>query len=72
LLVAGMVGVDLPSRLPERFVELRQSYSRQPAAAAFLDEDSAPVPAERRAEVSAATDETIRQVREMVFPLHGL
>jgi len=72
LLFAGMVGADLPDELPEAFITLREKYSRQPMATTFLDEEPVHMSPERRRDVDAATDRTIRQIRELVFPLHGL
>jgi acetoin utilization protein AcuC len=72
LLLAGMVGAELPEDLPADFVELRSRYHREPMATRFLDAERAPIPAERRHAIDAAIDRAIRDVREMVFPLHRL
>jgi acetoin utilization protein AcuC len=72
LLFAGMIGAELPVELPERFVELRRRYSKQPMAATFIDTDDPPVPGERRQEIAAANDRMMSRVRETVFPIHGL
>jgi acetoin utilization protein AcuC len=72
LLLAGMVDTGLPDDLPADFLELRRRYSREPMSTRFLDAEHAPMPSDRRQAINAAINRAIRDVHEMVFPLHGL
>jgi acetoin utilization protein AcuC len=72
LLFAEMVEQQLPSDLPASFLALRETYATHPMDTTFLDDSTVSFGEEKDAAVAAATIETIRQVRELVFPLHGL
>ncbi len=72
LLFAEMVEQKLPADLPASFLALRETYATHPMDTTFLDDSTVSFGAEKDAAVAEATEETIRQVRELVFPLHGL
>ncbi|HEY8283713.1 MAG TPA: acetoin utilization protein AcuC [Chloroflexota bacterium] len=72
MLFAAMVEQELPADLPAAFLDLRAQYTTHSMAATFLDEETVSFGEERDAKVAAATGETIRRVRELAFPLHGL
>ncbi len=72
LLFAEMTEQKLPPNLPASFLALRETYSTDPMDTAFLDEAAVSFGNEKDALVAAATAETIRKVRELVFPIHGL
>ncbi|HVA88448.1 MAG TPA: acetoin utilization protein AcuC [Chloroflexota bacterium] len=72
MLFAAMIERELPPDLPRAFLELRAQHATHPMDASFLDEEVISFGEEREARVAAATGKMIQQVRELVFPLHGL
>jgi len=69
ILFAGMVGVELPTRLPEQFLALRRQYTDEPLEEHFLDAEAAPIAPERQQAIEAVTQRTINRVLETIFPL---
>jgi len=67
MLFASMVERELSADLPSAFRELRAHYATHPMATTFLDEEIISFGEERDAKVAAATDATIRRVRELVL-----
>ncbi|MGH2346656.1 MAG: acetoin utilization protein AcuC [Chloroflexota bacterium] len=72
MVFAEMADQTLPRDLPPAFLESRRHHATHPMAVTFLDEQVVSLGAERDQALAAATTETIRQIRELVFPLHGL
>jgi acetoin utilization protein AcuC len=62
---ASMAGVDLPNELPE---EVAGQYQ----ADAFFDATSPAVSREEETSVRALIQESVDQIRRLVFPHHGL
>jgi acetoin utilization protein AcuC len=62
-----MAGADLPDELPGAWVEEAERVARAPVPTTLSEP---PVPAPRWAEEEAAA--VVREVRRVVFPLHGL
>lgn len=60
-----MLDVDWPNQLPEAFV-------REHGAGRLRDETSPEVPGDMKVEIRRHLEDTVAEIRQLIFPLHGL